>query len=31
MIEEWVKDAWNEARVKANLCAEAGKALSVAK
>ena len=31
MIEEWVKDAWNKARVKANLCIEADKALGIAK
>ena len=31
MIEEWVKDARNEARVKANLCAKANRAMGAAK
>ena len=31
MIEEWVKDARNEAKVKANLCTKANKAMGVAK
>ena len=31
VAEEWVKDAWNETRVEANLCAEVNKALGVAK
>ena len=30
MAEEWVKDARNEARVEANLCAETNKALGAA-
>ena len=30
MAEEWVKDARNEVRVEANLCAETSKALGVA-
>ena len=30
VVEEWVKDAWNEARVEANLCAEANRVLGVA-
>ena len=31
MAEEWVKDAWNEARVEANLRDEADKALGTTK
>ena len=30
MVEEWVKDARNKARVKANLCTETDKALGAA-
>ena len=30
VAEEWVKDAWNEARVEANLRAEANRALGAA-
>ena len=31
MLEKWVKDAWNDARVEANLHAEANKALGASK
>ena len=31
MAQEWVKDAKNETRVKANLCTKADKALGAAK
>ena len=31
MAEEWVKDAWNEARLTDNLLAKTSKALRVAK
>ena len=31
MVEKWVKDAQNEARLMNNLCAETSKALGVAK
>lgn len=30
MAKNWLKDAWNEARLADNLCAEANKALGIA-